>query len=238
MLFRSRGLVSADAELTDAEVYDLIFRAGFSTAEVVSDVSGRGVGMDVVRRSIEKLRGKTEVDSKTGIGSTFTIRLPLTLAIIDGMIIGVGQERYVLPLTSIVRALRPSQDQVFTVKGEGEMVKVHGDLYPLVRLHRRFDTAPKYDCPWEGLVVLIEAVGGACCLMVDELLGIQPVVIKGLSDELRHDKSLSGCTILGDGQVCLILDANGLANQTNGKSGVAVEEAPGLEPTAAQPVAA
>ena len=210
-----RGLIRPDEELTDTQVYDFIFHPGFSTTEKVSDVSGRGVGMDVVRRSIEKLRGKVEVYSEPGEGSTFTIRLPLTMAIIDGMIIGVGQERYVLPLTSIVRSLRPSKEQVFTVMGEGEMVKVHGDLFPLQRLYDRFDVRPDNLNPWEALVVLIEAEGGSCCLLVDELLGIQQVVIKGLDDDLRHDKGLSGCTILGDGKVGLILDANGLVSAAN-----------------------
>lgn len=213
-----RGLAKPEDNLTDEQIYDLIFQPGFSTAEQVSDVSGRGVGMDVVRRSIEKLRGKVEVQSKTGKGSTFAIHLPLTLAIIDGMVVGVGKERYIIPLTSIVRSLRPSQKDVFTVKGEGEMVKVHGDLYPLVRLHKQFKVLPKNDKPWETLVILVESEGGKCCLMVDELLGIQQVVIKGLNDELRHDKKLSGCTILGDGRVGLILDVNGLVQIATGKN--------------------
>lgn len=210
-----RGLVREGEEVIDSQIYDFIFHAGLSTAEKVSDVSGRGVGMDVVRRSIEKLRGKVEVFSQAGKGSSFTIRLPLTLAIIDGMVIGVGGERYVLPLTSIVRSLRPTKDQVFSVMNDGEMVNVLGDLYPLVRLGDRFGVAPKSHCPWESLVILIEAEGGACCLLVDELLGIQQVVIKGLDDDLRYDNSLSGCTILGDGHVGLILDANGLVHQAN-----------------------
>jgi len=170
----------------------------------------------VVRRSMEKLRGTVEVSSEKGSGSTFTTRLPLTLAIIDGMVIGVGEERYVLPLTSIVQSLRPTQEQVFTAMQEGEMVKVQGELHPVVRLYERFAVSPKNENPWESLVVLIEAEGGSCGLVVDDLLGIQQVVIKGLDDDLRNDKSLSGCTILGDGKVGLILDANGLVPSRNG----------------------
>lgn len=213
-----RGLARADEEFTDEQVYDFLFRPGFSLAKAVSDISGRGVGMDVVRRSIEKLRGKVEVRSTVGRGSTFAIRLPLTLAIIEGMVVGVGRERYVLPLTSIIRSLRPAPDQIHTVMGEGEMVQVQGELFPLLRLHERFAIAPRSEKPWEGLVVVIEAEGGRGCLLVDELLGIQQVVIKGLDDELRQDPSLAGCTILGDGRVGLILDANGLVDSAGGST--------------------
>jgi len=210
------GLYREEEQLTDEQIYDVIFQPGLSTADKISDVSGRGVGMDVVRRSMEKLRGTVEVSSEKGSGSTFTTRLPLTLAIIDGMVIGVGEERYVLPLTSIVQSLRPTQEQVFTAMQEGEMVKVQGELHPVVRLYERFAVSPKNENPWESLVVLIEAEGGSCGLVVDDLLGIQQVVIKGLDDDLRNDKSLSGCTILGDGKVGLILDANGLVPSRNG----------------------
>ena len=213
-----RGLVRENGELSDREVYDLIMRPGFSTAETVSDISGRGVGMDVVRRNIEQLQGKVEVDSQTGQGSTFTIRLPLTLAIIDGMIIGVGQERYILPLTSIVRSFRPSQDDVSTVMNRGEMVQVQGELFPLVRLHQRFEVSPLFHNPCDGLVVLIDAEGEQYCLLVDELVGMQQVVIKALEEKVRGERCLAGCAILGDGQVGLILDPQGLAFESNGKS--------------------
>lgn len=209
-----RGLVQVDEELSDEEVYDLVFHPGLSTAEQISDVSGRGVGMDVVRRNIEKLRGKVEIQSKPGKGSTFTIRLPLTLAIIDGMVIGVGSERYILPLTSIISSLRPSPEQICTVMSKGEMVNVQSELYPLLRLHERFGVAPRYTAPWEGLVMLIEADGERTCLLVDELIGLQQVVIKGLDEELRQDPCLAGCAILGDGCIGLILDANGLVSQS------------------------
>lgn len=209
-----RGLVGPNENLSDEEIYDLVFHPGLSTAEQISDVSGRGVGMDVVRRNIETLRGKVEVQSAPGKGSTFTIRLPLTLAIIDGMVIGVGAERYILPLTSIISSLRPKTEQICTVMGKGEMVKVLDEIYPLLRLHERFDVTPRYTNPWEGLVMLIEAEGERTCLLVDELLGLQQVVIKGLDEELRQDPCLSGCAILGDGCIGLILDANGLVAQS------------------------
>lgn len=212
---RERGLVSADEKLSDDEILKLIFHPGLSTAEKISDVSGRGVGMDVVRRNIEQLRGKVEVQSTPGRGSVFTIKLPLTLAIIDGMVIGVGTERYILPLTSIISSLRPRPEQIATVLGRGEMIKVQEELFPLVRLHDRFGVAPRYIDPCQALVVLIEAEGKRCCLMVDELIGLQQVVIKGLSEELRRDPCLSGCAILGDGRVGLILDANGLVEHAH-----------------------
>ena len=205
-----RGLFADGEQLSDEQVYDLIFHPGLSTADKISDVSGRGVGMDVVRRNIEKLRGKVEVQSAPGKGSVFAIRLPLTLAIIDGMVIGVGQERYILPLTSIISSLRPLPEQICTVMEQGEMVKVQDELFPLVRMHERFDVEPRYTNPCEGLVVLIEAEGNRCGLLVDELVGLQQVVIKGLNEDLRNDPCLSGCAILGDGRIGLILDANGL----------------------------
>ncbi|MDP6699062.1 MAG: chemotaxis protein CheA, partial [Candidatus Latescibacteria bacterium] len=205
-----RGLFADGEQLSDEQVYDLIFHPGLSTADKISDVSGRGVGMDVVRRNIERLRGKVEVQSAPGKGSVFAIRLPLTLAIIDGMVIGVGQERYILPLTSIISSLRPVPEQICTVMEQGEMVKVQDELFPLVRMHERFDIEPRYTNPCEGLVVLIEAEGNRCGLLVDELVGLQQVVIKGLNEDLRNDPCLSGCAILGDGRIGLILDANGL----------------------------
>ena len=160
-----------------------------------------------------------EVESKPGEGSVFTIRLPLTLAIIDGMVIGVGDQRYILPLTSIIRSLRPRREELFTVMGKGEMVKVQDELFPLVRLYEEFGVKPVNEDPTESLVVLVEAENGRCCLLVDELVGMQQVVIKGLEEELRRDKALSGCAILGDGRVGLILDPNGLVERVAAKTG-------------------
>jgi two-component system, chemotaxis family, sensor kinase CheA len=213
-----RGLVSAESELSDTEIFNLVFHPGLSTADKITDVSGRGVGMDVVRRNIERLRGRVEVHSEVGKGSVFTIKLPLTLAIIDGMVIGVGEQRYILPLTSIVSSLRPQPEQITTVLKRGEMVRVQDELFPLVRLHERFAVEPRHTDPCSALVVLIEAEGNRCCLMVDELVGLQQVVIKGLDESLRQDPCLAGCAILGDGRVGLIMDANGLVEQALGKN--------------------
>lgn len=210
-----RGLIQSDAQLNDEEIFALIFQPGFSTAEQISDISGRGVGMDVVRRNIEGLRGRVEVTSELGKGSTFTIRLPLTLAIIDGMVIGVGAERYILPMTAIVRSLRPEKDDVFYVMGKGEMIRLQEEILPVVRLYKRFGVCPLRENIWESLVVVVEAEGKRCGVMVDELLGMQQVVIKGLVDHLRKEPCLSGCAILGDGRVGLILDANGVVRQEN-----------------------
>ena len=208
-----RGLARADENLSDKEIYNFVFHPGLSTAEKISDISGRGVGMDVVRRNIEALRGKVEVNSYPGRGSTFAIRLPLTLAIIDGMVIGVGDQRYILPLVSIVRSLQPGADDIFTVMGKGEMVQVQEELFPLVRLYRRFSVLPRCENPTESLVVLVEAEGQRFCLLVDELVGMQQVVIKALEEDMRTERCLTGCAILGDGQVGLILDPNGLATE-------------------------
>jgi len=158
------------------------------------------------------------VHSELGKGSVFTIKLPLTLAIIDGMVIGVGEERYILPLTSIISSLRPQPEQISTVLKKGEMVRVQDELFPLVRLHERFEVKPRHTDPCSALVALIEAEGNRCCLMVDELVGLQQVVIKGLDEELRQDPCLAGCAILGDGRVGLILDANGLVENAHGKN--------------------
>ena len=219
-----RGLLGPEENLSEEQIYDLIFKPGFSTAEKVSDVSGRGVGMDVVRRGIEKLRGKVEINSVPSKGSTFSIHLPLTLAIIDGMVVSVGNERYIIPLTSIVRSMRPLQTEIFTIINEGEMVKVQGDLFPLIRLHKSFNVVPKSEKPWESLVILVESETGRFCLLVDDLVGIQQVVIKGLDEEFRHKKKLSGCTILGDGRVGLILDVNGLVQLTNNREKSILQE--------------
>jgi len=215
---RAKGVVGPDEELTDSEVYGLVFHPGLSTAEKVSDVSGRGVGMDVVRRNVEELRGQVDVQSEKGKGSTFSIQLPLTLAIIDGMVVGVGEEKYILPLTSILNSLRPLPEQISTVLDKGEMVRVQDELLPLVRVHERFDVVPRFAVPSEGLVVVIEADGERCCLLVDELVGLQQVVIKGLHEDLRQEQSVSGCAILGDGRVGLILDATGLIGYASGRS--------------------
>jgi len=206
---REQGLVAEGEELSDKEVLHLIFRPGFSTAEEVTDVSGRGVGMDVVKKAVEKLRGRIEVESTSGEGSTFTLRLPLTLAIIDGMVLRVGEERCILPTLSIQEALKPSREQCFTVTGKGEMIKVRDELLPLVRLHTLFGL-PDGRPPWEALVIVAESEGRKKCLLADEVLGKQEVVIKSLGEAFGAVKGVAGGAIMGDGRVGLILDVAGI----------------------------
>lgn len=210
------GIVEADQDLSDEQIYKLIFHAGLSTAQKVTSVSGRGVGMDVVRKNIEVLRGKVEISSIRGKGTTFTIRLPLTLAIIDGQIVKVGNDRYIIPIHSIVRTLKPEANQLSSVQNRGEMVSVQGWLLSLVRLYKLFGTVPTTEDPTESLLVIVEEDGKKCCLLVDELLGQQQVVIKSLGDGLGKAKGVSGGAIMGDGKVSLILDISGLMELAHG----------------------
>ncbi len=208
----SQKLVAADAMLTDREIYSLIFHAGFSTAKKVTDVSGRGVGMDVVRKSIEALRGRIEIESERGKGTVFTIRLPLTLAIIDGMVVTVADERYVIPTIAIIESIRPEADQIITVVKRGEMLSMRGELMPLFRLHKLFGLEGAKTDPTEGLAVVIGGNGNRCALLVDDLIGQQQVVIKALGRAFDRLDGVSGGAIMGDGRVALILDTDGLVN--------------------------
>ena len=205
-----KGLISDSKNLVDEDVFNLIFLPGFSTAKTVTDLSGRGVGMDVVKKNIQKLRGKVEIHSFKGKGSVFTIKLPLTLAVIDGMVVQVGGEKYILPTVSIVESLRPERGQVSTVQERGEMVNVRGDLYPLIRLHELFDVEPVNRNPWEAMVIQVEGEGKTTCILVDELVGQQQVVIKSLGESFKKIRYVSGGAIMGDGRVGLILDTGGL----------------------------
>ena len=210
---RERGLVPEGQSPSENEVFFLIFEPGFSTAEVVTDVSGRGVGMDVVRRQIQGLRGRIEIRSIRGRGTTFLMRLPLTLAIIDGLIVGVGAERYIMPINSVREMLRPTPEMIFTMEGRAEMAMVRGELLPMVRLDRRFAIEGARQNPAEALFVVVEAQGRRFCLLVDEMLGKQEVVIKSLGDTFRQVSGISGGAILGDGRVGLILDVNGVLRE-------------------------
>lgn len=205
-----KGLVAADETLEPRQVYDLIFAPGFSTADRVTDISGRGVGMDVVRRNIERLRGKIGIDSEPGMGTRFTISLPLTLAIIEAVIVGVGGERYVIPTLSVRESFRPRPGQVATVQGKGEMVSMRGRLTPLLRLGDHLGVAPRARDATEGIVVVVESGLDARCLLVDELVGKQEVVIKSLGDLFASQADFAGAAILGDGRIGLILDVNTL----------------------------
>ena len=205
-----KGIVPADASLTESEIFGLIFAAGFSMAEKVTDLSGRGVGMDVVRRNIEKLRGKVEIESTLGQGSTFSIYLPLTLAIIDGLIVGVGEERYILPTLSVCESFRPTAGMISSVHGRGEMMNVRGRLRPVLRLYDHLGVQPTSTDPTQCIAVVVEAGNDARCVLVDQLLGKQEVVIKSLGETFKQSRALAGAAILGDGRVGLILDPHAL----------------------------
>ena len=204
-------LVREGDELSEQDVFRLIFHPGLSTAEQVTDVSGRGVGMDVVKRNIESLRGQIEVASAEGQGTTFGIRLPLTLAVIDGLLIGIGTERYILPILSIEQSLRPTAQQLSTVQGRGEMCLVRGKPLPVLRLHRLFGVKPLTEDPTQSLLVIVRDNQRSCCLLVDELFGQQQVVIKTLDQSTGQVTGVSGAAILGDGNVSLILDVSSIA---------------------------
>ncbi|MEJ0039080.1 MAG: chemotaxis protein CheA [Gammaproteobacteria bacterium] len=207
---RSRGLVGPNDTLTDEQVYDLVFLPGFSTAEKTTDVSGRGVGMDVVRRNVNELGGKIEIKSFPGKGSKFLITLPLTLAIVDGQSVAVGGETYIVPLVSIVESMQLKPTQVSRVAGRGEVLSFRGDYLPIIRLHEIFGVEPRSRALHEGLIVVAEGDGRRVGLFVDDLLGQQQVVIKSLETNYGRIEGVSGATILGDGCVSLILDLPGL----------------------------
>ena len=201
-----RGLSASDA-MTDQEVWMLIFEAGFSTADVVTDVSGRGVGMDVVKRNIQDMGGRIEIDSAFGIGTRITIRLPLTLAILDGLSVAVGDQMFIVPLTYITESLQPTADNIKTVNGQGRVVQVRGEYLPVIALHEVFNTRPKSTEIEDGILVILDAEGRKVAMFVDALVGQHQVVIKSLESNYRRIQGVSGATIMGDGRVALILDA-------------------------------
>jgi len=205
----SRGLIQPGESMSDFELNNLIFLPGFSTADQITDVSGRGVGMDVVKKAVEKLRGKVEVHSQPGKGSLFVIRLPLTLAIIDGIIVRVGSERYVIPTIAIQESMKPERKNYNTVHGRGESLLTRGNLVPIIRLYQLFGVEPTHSDPCEAIVVVVENEGRQRALMVDELLGKEEVVIKNLGG-MQDVRGVAGGTILGDGRVGLILDLAGI----------------------------
>lgn len=204
------GIVDANQELSDDEIFKLVFHAGLSTAQKITSVSGRGVGMDVVKKNIEALHGKVDISSTFGKGTVFTIRLPLTLAIIEGQIVTVGDDRYIIPINSIVLSLRPTAEQLSSIQSRGEVVMVHGQIMPLLRLHKLFNTVPKTEDPTKASLVVVEEDNKRCCLLVDELQDQRQVVIKSLGEGLGRAKGVSGGAIMGDGRVSLILDVPGL----------------------------
>jgi two-component system chemotaxis sensor kinase CheA len=211
---RSRNLIGPEEALSAEQTYELIFSPGFSTAEQTTDVSGRGVGLDVVRRNVKELGGAIELTSEPGRGSRFVITLPLTLAIVDGQSIAVGRENYIVPLISIVESLQLSQGSLSRVAGRGEVFAFRGDYVPVIRLHEMFGVARERDAN-DGIIVVIEGDGRRAGLLVDDLLGQQQVVIKSLDTNYGRVEGVSGATILGDGSVALILDLPGIIRRAN-----------------------
>ena len=206
---REKGLPVTDA-MSDAEVWQLIFAPGFSTAAVITDVSGRGVGMDVVKKNIEGIGGRVEIASRHGQGSTITIRLPLTLAILDGLSVAVGEEIYIVPLSFISESLQPATDAIKEISGQGKVVHVRGEYVPVIALHQVFNIAPRMRDPADGILVLLEAEGKKIALFVDNLVSQHQVVIKSLETNYRKVPGVSGATIMGDGRVAMIIDVAAL----------------------------
>ncbi|MDH5324810.1 MAG: chemotaxis protein CheA [Gammaproteobacteria bacterium] len=210
-----RGLVEPGVELSDARIYDLLFLPGFSTAEKITDVSGRGVGMDVVRKNIQALGGSVEVNSEDGKGTTFTVRLPLTLAILDGQLVRVGEHIYIIPLVSIIESLQVRREYVNAIAGKAELYQLRDEYIPIVRLYRAFDVEPSSNELVNGLLVVVEGDGQKAGILVDDLLAQQQVVIKSLETNFKRVEGLSGATILGDGKVALIVDVAGIIRLSN-----------------------
>jgi two-component system, chemotaxis family, sensor kinase CheA len=210
---RERGIHAPDS-MSDQDVWSLIFAPGFSTADVVTDVSGRGVGMDVVKKNITALGGTVDIDSAEGYGMRVSVRLPLTLAIMDGMSVGVGEEVYILPLSSVVESFQVQPDMVKTIGGSGRVVSVRDEYMPVLEMEHVFNV-PRFDFEHvSGIMVVVEAEGGRIALLVDELLGQQQVVVKNLEANYRKVNDVSGATIMGDGRVALILDVGSLVRRS------------------------
>lgn len=214
----SKGLIEGDgSDLSDKEIYNMIFMPGFSTAAQITDISGRGVGMDVVKKNLEKIKGKIEVNSTPGQGSRIDLRIPLTLAIIDGMMVRVGSTTAILPTLSILEAFRPVNDQITLTPEGDELVRVRENFFPIIRLHEVLEVDPDSRELQDGILIVLEHQEDRFCLYVDEIVGQQQTVIKGLSDFIGNVAGVSGCTILGDGGVSLILDIGSLRESIEGK---------------------
>jgi two-component system chemotaxis sensor kinase CheA len=205
-----KSLAEAGRTYTDKEIFNMLFAPGLSTADKVSELSGRGVGMDVVKRNIEELRGTVEILSEDGKGSTFRVKLPLTLAIIDGMMVKVGTEVMTIPLSVIDKSVRPTRTEIKTVKGSGELVDIRGDYIPLVRLYQLFSLPSQKIDPTEALVVVLHGAANRFGILVDDVLGQTQAVIKSIDKNFKKIKGTSGATILGNGRVSLILDVHSI----------------------------
>ncbi|TAL29788.1 MAG: chemotaxis protein CheA [Spirochaetes bacterium] len=209
----SMGIIKPGDEVNDARLLSILFMPGFSTAARVGELSGRGVGMDVVKTNIESLRGSVEIETRAGEGTMFRVKLPLTLAIIEGMLVRVGGSIYIIPLLSIVESMQPRREDISTVKEKGEVVHVRGEFVTLVRLYDLFGIKSEFQNPWESLMVIVEAGISRVGIMIDELLGQQQIVIKSLENYISRSRALSGAAILGDGRVALIIDVHGLVEE-------------------------
>ena len=211
--------------LSDDAIYNLIFSPGFSTAAQVTDLSGRGVGMDIVRQAIRSMNGSISISTTPGKGTNFRIRLPLTLAILEGLSLRVGAETYIIPLTDIVESLRPLPEELLKVAGRHEAVKVRGEVLRIVRLHEVFQVPGAVQSPCEGLLVIVENEVQMVGLLVDELITQNQAVIKSLEANYRKVKGIMGATILGDGKVALIIDVPGLLQDKQQEAGLCVAAA-------------
>jgi two-component system chemotaxis sensor kinase CheA len=218
---RERGFQVSD-QMSDQEVWALIFEAGFSTAEVVTDVSGRGVGMDVVRRNIQAMGGRIEIESMTGVGTRMTVRLPLTLAILDGMSVAVGEHIYILPLSYVIESLQPERGDVKTLSNQTRVIQVRNEYLPVVTLHDMFRVPGAETDFTKGIMIVLDADGTKAALFVDALVGQHQVVIKSLEQNYRRVSGISGATIMGDGRVALILDVSALIELSRAAQAVAV----------------
>ncbi|MBN2642969.1 MAG: chemotaxis protein CheA [Victivallales bacterium] len=211
-----RGLVSGDgSEMTDDDVFQLIFEPGFSTADKVTDISGRGVGMDVVKKNIEKLNGRIKVRSKAGHGTTISLRIPLTLAIIDGMLVKIGDSLFTVPLLAIRESIRGTDDMLIGLPDGNECINVRHEEIPIIKLYSCFRRSTEITEIKDGVLVIVEADGQKAALLVDEIVGQQEIVIKGLSTYLGAPKGISGCTVLGNGEVSLIIDISSLLSRVS-----------------------
>jgi len=210
---RERGL-SVPTDPSDSEVWNLIFEPGFSTAEVVTDVSGRGVGMDVVRRNIKALGGSVEIESEAGQGTRMTVRLPLTLAIMDGMSVAIGGDIYILPLASVVESMQADSKALRPVPGQGRVLDIRGEYLPVLCLADAFPPAEPVARRDAEMVVIVEADGVKTAVIVDELVGQHQVVVKSLETNYRRQPGISGATIMGDGKVALIIDISALVKKS------------------------
>ena len=217
-----QGLIGESEKPTDDQIWPLIFKPGFSTAEKITDISGRGVGMDVVKRNIENLGGTVSIKTAAGKGTVFTLKLPLTLAIIDGMTVRVGKETYIVPLLSILESIQPKAEAVKTVVGKGELINVRGTYIPIVRLYEVFSNEPEYTDPKAAILLILETEGERVAVMVDEIMGQQQVVIKSMEQNFRKVEGVAGATILGDGTVGFIVDVRGLLEISRRGSPLAV----------------